>query len=580
MTKEAQLGGGSVRLPLQALSLKSFQNAYDRTLQNLIIAEAVPRLWNRDTSLWPAGENKNKSITSNLSWLDLPAHIGSQMAPLVRLGDAIVAEGFQHAVFVALGDSNLAAQSIIDLPIEKRWKRFFVLDSADPDHLRAVEQQLDLERTLFIFANKSGKHIETHSLLLYFLERLKRRGVSPGHQCVAVTEESSYLAELAKNYRFRAVSFDPGGIKGRYSALIHFSLLLSALCRVDPAALGSSAVAMRDACSVSAPSAANPALQLAAFLSAAASERRYRFLLFGDKILAPFTHCIAQLVGVSLSKFGDGLVPIAAAAPGLMESCWQNSIAGLFSFHGQNDPQLQQVRHQLEQSDIPTASIELNGSEELGPELFKWEVATVLASALRDVNPFVEPDCQDGKQRTAELLDTLVVKQELPSRTVRVREGGIDLYAEGVTRQEISTLNLFEALRTFLELKDRDSYVAFLAFIDPDPAVEAELNRLCDRLTASLGVPVFATFGPRYLHCFGQIYKGGPPKGLFLLLTSDPTEDIDIPGAGYSFGQLQMALALGDFDALANRRKFIVHLHLAKGLEQGLAQLNQVLGKI
>jgi hypothetical protein len=93
----------------------------------------------------------------------------------------------------------------------------------------------------------------------------------------------------------------------------------------------------------------------------------------------------------------------------------------------------------------------------------------------------------------------------------------------------------------------------------------------------SYGIPVLLSTGPRYLHYFEQVYKGGPEKGLFLILTGEPTEEIVIPGAGYTFGQLQLALAQGDFESLELRHKLVIRVHLAQGLEAGLGELEQAI---
>jgi transaldolase / glucose-6-phosphate isomerase len=579
MVKLSYPRGGLMGLSVQTLIPGSLQTAYQRELDDLIATDAIARLWAKVPSLWPSGEGAQKILT-NLAWLDLPDRIGKQMADVSVAAAAAELEGFEDVVFVGMGDSNLAAQTILSFPAKKRWKRLFVLDSTDPATIAAVENQLDFQRTLFVFASKSGKHIEAHSLLLYFLQRLKAQGISsPGNHFIAVTEDGSYLSELAISYKFRALSFDPPGIKGRYSALIHFGLLLSALCRLDPATLSAYAKQMRDACRQPMPHA-NPALSLAAFLAAAAIEGHDRFLLLSAKTLAPFTYCVGQLVGVSMDKGGRGLIPIGGSAPSLVETCRPGCITAIFTLRGELDPALQEALRQLKQTGTPTLLVELNAPEELGAELFKWEIATALACSLLKAHPFIEPDCQDGKQKTAEFLETLLAKHELPSRTIRVREAAVELYAEGETRQEISTLNLFEAVRTFLELKDPGGYLAILAFLDQSPAVESVLESLRERLASRLGIPVLLSWGPRYLHCFGQVYKGGPPKGLFLMLTSEPGEDIDIPGAGYSFGQLHLALALGDFETLVSRKKPVVRLHLAPGLEPALAQLTQVVAKL
>jgi transaldolase/glucose-6-phosphate isomerase len=570
-----------VKLPVQTLTLGSLQKAYHREFQNLIAAEAIRRLWAKDPSLWPADEHKNEDVSENLGWLDLPERIGSQMAHVVEFTAAAEAEGFEAVVFVALGDSNLAAETVLNMSVQKRGKRIVVLDSMDPDRVRAVEKDLDLQRTLFVFANKSGKHIETQALLLYFLQRVKAAGISsPGRHFIAVTEKGSYLASLARDYQFRETSFDPPGIKGRYSGLIHFGLLLSALCRLDPASLLSRAAAMRDLCRPSTPPEANPALALAAFLAAGTAERHDRFLLLSTKSLTSLTYRVAQLVGVSMGKDGQGLIPICDNAQQAFQISQRGWMAAIWTMRGDDDAEVKQAATCLHRAEVPVALIELNGPEELGAALFKWELATALACALLDVNPFTEPDVQESRARTAALLENLVAGHELPSRTVRVQEAGVELYAEGSTRQEISTLNLVEALRSFFGQKNPDGYVAILTFVGHNPEQESALQSLREQLATKLGIPVLLSFGPRYLHYFGQVYKGGPSKGLFLMLTGEPDADIAIPGAGYTFGQLQLCLALGDFESLASRKRLAVRLHLTQGIEPGLAQLARVVSKL
>jgi transaldolase / glucose-6-phosphate isomerase len=570
-----------VKPPAQSLTLGSLQKAYDQEFHNLIAAEAIRRLWAKDPSLWPADESKNEDVNANLGWLDLPAWIGAQMAHVAEFTAAAEAEGFDTVVFVAMGDSNLAAETVLNLSVEKRGKRIVVLDSTDPDRVRSIEKDLDWQRTLFVFANKSGKHIETQALLLYFLQRVKAEGISsPGRHFIAVTEKDSYLADLAKEYQFRATSCDPPGIKGRYSSLIHFGLLLSALCRLDPASLLSGAAAMRDLCRPSTPPEANPALAIAAFLAAGATEGHDKFLLSCTKTLTALMYRVAQLVGVSMGKDGHGLIPICDNARNTFEISQRGWIAAIWTMQGDDDSAVKETARCLQRANVPVALFELNGPEELGATLFKWELATALACALLDVNPFTEPDVHEGREKTAALLEDLVTGRGLPSRTVRVQEAGMELYAEGATRQEISTLSLADALRTFFGLKNPDGYLAILAFVGHNPAQESVLLFLREQLTTKLGIPVLLSFGPRYLHYFGQVYKGGPSKALFLMLTGEPDEDIAIPGAGYSFGQLQLCLALGDFESLASRKRLAVRLHLTQGVEQGLAQLARVVSKL
>ena len=62
-------------------------------------------------------------------------------------------------------------------------------------------------------------------------------------------------------------------------------------------------------------------------------------------------------------------------------------------------------------------------------------------------------------------------------------------------------------------------------------------------------------FGPRFLHSTGQAYKGGPNTGVFLQITADHSEDIQIPGHRYTFGLVITAQAQADFTVLAKRSR-------------------------
>src|SRR6202030_172768 len=162
---------------------------------------------------------------------------------------------------------------------------------------------------------------------------------------------------------------------------------------------------------------------------------------------------------------------------------------------------------------LPTVSIEINNPDELGAETFKWEIATALACVPLNVSPFDERDVQENRGRVSTILEILSTKRQWPARTARVREKGIELYAEAGTRLQISTLNLFEALRTFLAAREADGYLAIITYAGSKPETDAALGRLREQLVARLGIPVSLSAGPRYLRNFEQVYKGGPSTG-------------------------------------------------------------------
>ena len=58
------------------------------------------------------------------------------------------------------------------------------------------------------------------------------------------------------------------------------------------------------------------------------------------------------------------------------------------------------------------------------------------------------------------------------------------------------------------------------------------------------GLATTVGFGPRFLHSTGQLHKGGANNGLFLVITADPVQDVEIPQEGLSFGTLEHGQAL------------------------------------
>jgi hypothetical protein len=93
--------------------------------------------------------------------------------------------------------------------------------------------------------------------------------------------------------------------------LIHFGLLLSAVWNSEPETFVTSALAMRDLCRQTATGDKNPALGLAAFLAAGAIEGSDKLLFIATKSLQALTYRIGQLAGASISKEGQGLIPVS-----------------------------------------------------------------------------------------------------------------------------------------------------------------------------------------------------------------------------------------------------------------------------
>jgi transaldolase/glucose-6-phosphate isomerase len=562
--------------PAQNVFPGKLGDAWEEELQRFAQQDTVARLWKQDGSLWPAEEHHIPAVKSNLRWLHLPDEIGPYLSQIMESAQAVQESGLEQIVFVAMGSSNLAGAAVLDLPGTGSSRQVFLLDSTDTDAIRDIESQLSLNKTLFVFANKSGKRIETHCLLLYFLDKLKAAGIeSPGKHFMALTEQSSYLAALAREYKFRSIFFDPPGISSHYSGLIHFSIFLAAVRRVDAAQLLNTIAAVRDACRAEAPASENPALALASFLAAGERQGLNRLILLSGPELFYFAYRIAHLTGTSTSGGGRGFIPIFAQKDYALATVKEKCLVVKFTLQNQENTGETEFK-ELRDSGVPTVEIKLRQPADFAAEIFKWEVATALACVSMGINPFREGATQGNFGIPEGRLEDIAKKRRSVLPAARVAAGSISLYADGRSRRMISNLSLREALRTFLELRNQNSYIAILPFFKLTPEYVNIVQDLRDRMRYELGMPVQVSSGPRYIHALGKMYKEGPADGIFIVITAEPQKDLVIPGADYTFGELHLALAMAEVEALENCRKPVIRLHLAQGAEKGLKELRDV----
>jgi hypothetical protein len=120
------------------------------------------------------------------------------------------------------------------------------------------------------------------------------------------------------------------------------------------------------------------------------------------------------------------------------------------------------------------------------------------------------------------------------------------------------------AISGFLARSEAGDYLALAAFLPRTGEMIAVLQDLRRALRDKTKLAVTLGFGPRFLHSTGQLHKGGPNIGLFLQITADAVEDIEIPKQGISFGTLELAQALGDYEALVAKDRRVLRVHLSR----------------
>jgi len=435
-----------------------------------------------------------------LPWMRAPEESLEQWDEYVALAAAIRADRFTRTLVCGMGGSSLVA----DVLAETFGARdLHVLDSTNPEAVRAAGSPADLARTLFVISSKSGNTVETLAFCHYFLAHARPE------QFIAITEVGSPLDQIASQRGFRAAIPHPPGVGGRYSALTAIGMVPAALAGLDGRTL------LERTRRVDIPAARAMGVAIAE----RAQQGRDKLCVNPPEAIASLAYWIEQLIAESSGKDGRGVVPVV-----------QDPSGGALP-------------------DSQTAGPEAFGADplDLGLEFLRWEYATAALCERLGVNAFDQPDVEQAKR---------LARAELTGQGGPKDAGPL---------QTLTAAQLRAAYRP-------GDYCAILAYVPPTPAVFKTLQQVRAAWGRTLGCATTLGIGPRYLHSTGQLHKGGPSSGLFLVVTADPVEDFEIPEMGWTFGQLHRAQARGDIRALLARNRRVAHVHLASTAE--ISRLN------
>ena len=473
----------------------------------------VRALYAKDPSLWVTPD-----AVRWLGWLDAPRVYGARAGEFLAFADEVRGAGFTRVALLGMGGSSLAPEVFFrTFGPRVGFPSLVVLDTTDPSTILSLEESGDLTRTFFLVSSKSGTTLETNALAAYFWERTGGKGA----QFAAITDPGTSLAALARARGFRRVFENAPDIGGRYSALSCFGLVPAALIGVDVSEVLARAAAMAERCATRDAGEAMVGPGLGAYFAEAWAAGRDKLTIDAGPTFASFGGWAEQLVAESTGKEGKGLVPIVDEPTGA-DDAGDRARVGV----GPGDPL------------------------DLGAEFFHWEVATATAGAWMGLNPFDQPNVAESKTNTERALEELAA-------------GAVPEPAVGLDALEA-------AVRAWAaRIRPRD-YVALLAYVAPTAAHDALLARLRRAVGAARGVATTAGYGPRFLHSTGQLHKGGGAHGVFLQIETEDERDVAVPGAGYTFGRLKLAQALGDHRALRARGRRVLRV---RGAEEDLERV-------
>ncbi|MCA1612689.1 MAG: transaldolase, partial [Acidobacteria bacterium] len=329
-------------------------------------------------------------------------------------------------------------------------------------------------------------------------------------------------------------------------------------------------------CSQAVPVAENPGARLGAALAECALAGRDKLTVVADARVGSFGLWVEQLIAESTGKEGKGIVPVAGeplAAP----SAYGDDRAFVSIAVGRADDKTEAALQELEAAGHPVVRRTLSDAYDLGEEFFLWEFATAFAGWRLGINPFDQPNVQESKDATKELLETFARDGELQEQSRLVSDDGLTVYADERLRERLAGATAAEVIGRHLASAKPGDYVALLDYFEETPEHERLVQELRTCLRDATRCAVTTGYGPRFLHSTGQLHKGGSDAGVFIQLTADDRSDLPIPEQPYTFSTLKQAQALGDFRSLASRGRRALRVHLGADVAAGLRRLKAII---
>jgi transaldolase / glucose-6-phosphate isomerase len=483
-------------------------------------AQVARRIWKKDPTLW--GAEGTPEIADRLGWLTVTDQMRESVDDLEAFAAEVLDEGTADVVVLGMGGSSLAPE-VIRRSFGDRddFPHLHVLDSTDAGAIRALEEAIDIQRTLFLVSTKSGGTIETLSLFRHFWSRRPE-----GRAFVAITDAGSGLEALAREHEFRRTFLNDRNIGGRYSALSYFGLVPAALMGADIQGLLDRAGVAEQNCLTFDAGDANSGqwLGLAYGELALAGHDKLTYVI--NPPLESFGLWVEQLIAESTGKHGKGIVPVIDEPIGKPDAYGEDRTIVYLRHVDQPDPDVDAAVDALAKAGVPVVTRVIHGPTDLGRLCFFAEFAIAVAGWVLGVNPFDQPDVEAAKKETARVLET------------------------GADDPPDADDDALHAL--FADLAPPD-YLGILGFVQPLPAFDEAVAELRTTVRDATTAATTFGYGPRYLHSTGQLHKGGPPTGRFLQLIHDSERDAEVPDAPYTFNRLKHAQATGDLETLRAR---------------------------
>ena len=420
------------------------------------------RIWQKDAGVW-----SNTDEAKWLGWLDSVAGELAKIADYQRFADD--AKQFESIVLLGMGGSSLCPE-VLSETFGK--PQFHILDSTVPAQIKTLESKIDVAKTLFIVASKSGSTLEPNTFKQYFYKKVSDAvgAENAGAHFVAITDPNSKMQQVAEDGNFRKIFLGNPEIGGRFSALSPFGIAAGAAMGVDVEDFLTNAQEMVEACKSHLPNE-NPGAVLGTILGVCNLHGHDKLTIFASPEIYDAGAWLEQLIAESTGKIGKAIIPVDLEPIAKPESYGDDRIFAYLKLKNTADDSLDEKVALLADSGFPVVQIILEDAAHLGQEFYRWEFAVAVAGSIMEINPFNQPDVEAAKIEAKKLTQEYEENGKLPDETAFYEADGIKLftsdeYAESLGKYVEGEKSIKKYLAAHLAHIQENDYFALLAYVE------------------------------------------------------------------------------------------------------------------
>jgi len=529
--------------------LGTLQPAYRSALERLEQDRTGPRLWARDTSLWPDEESDE---TNGLDWLDLPKTTVEALQWAKSIGEAARSAGKKTLGWIAAGlERGLMAEVLRGHRSPGRGLELAGLDSLDPAAARRFARQTPAETSLFVLEQTDHPSIELRAGFEPQWQRARRQlGEAAGEAFAALAEADSPLKRLAAERGFAAFLEVAAVPPGPFAALSPGELIPAQLTGVDGELLIAGAAQMARWSGPNAQPARSPGLSLAAFLASASGNGSSLMTMLADSQHEFLARWVADMVRTCLHLEVQVLVSPARtrrfASPDArlylrLTGDWDEAVRG---WVGQGRPVLvMQVG---------------DGLRSLGAAIFRWQMGVACAAHLMGRSPFRSQRRRWALDKLERSVESYRRSGKLAAPRGRDLAGGITVWPDkrwGRLPEPSSMEQVAQALLAAVGAVDE---LRLSLYPEGARGSREQTARIQAALTRRSAVD---------LDSGREDGREVGPKQATLQIVLQPQRDQPIPGLEISYGALNQLLAWAEFEELQSRKAPACGIRLPPGVD-------------